>query len=166
MRLRLTAGAWTVPQHPLDRLSTIRASVWILKAQGNTMATSSILGGSKAPEEISGKDVHALGPSDNSDSGSDAVGAYGDEELSSDSDAVGTGERASAGLGLGRDQTDADVMPDHIETAPGADADTDVDGDAGDDFNDLSEVEELADDSENLDIDAQVDDDEAASGSR
>ena len=130
------------------------------------MATSSILGGSKAPEEISGKDVHALGPSDNSDSGSDAVGAYGDEELSSDSDAVGTGERASAGLGLGRDQTDADVMPDHIETAPGADADTDVDGDAGDDFNDLSEVEELADDSENLDIDAQVDDDEAASGSR
>ena len=118
------------------------------------MATSSILGGSKAPEEISGKDVHALGPSDNSDSGSDAVGAYGEDELSSDSDAAGTGERASAGIGL--EQPDADVMPDHIETAPGADADTDVDGDAGDDFNDLSDVEELADDSVDLDRDVEV----------
>lgn len=128
------------------------------------MATSSILGGSKAPEEISGKDLQALGPSDNSDSGSDAVGAYGDDELSSDSDAVGTGERASAGLG--RDQPDADILPDHIEPAPGADADTDVDADAGDDFNDLSEVEDLADDGEDLDIDVEDDGDETANESR
>jgi hypothetical protein len=128
------------------------------------MATSSILGGSKAPEEISGKDLHALGPSDNSDSGSDAVGAYGDDELSSDSDAVGTGERASAGFGS--DQPDADILPDHIEQALGADAGTDLDADAGDDFNDLSEVEKLADDSEGPDSDVEVDDDEAASGSR
>lgn len=133
------------------------------------MATSSILGGSTAPEEIIGKDVHALGPSDNSDSGSDAVGAYGEEELSSDSDAAGTGERASAGNGLGLDQTDADILPDRIEPALGADVDTDLDGSAGDDFNDLSEVEELADDSEDLDMDARLDgkdDDPAASGSR
>lgn len=132
------------------------------------MATSSILGGSKAPEEISGKDLHALGPSDNSDSGSDAVGAYGDDEMSSDSDAVGTGERASAGNGLGLDETDADIMPDHIETAPGAVNDTDVDAEA-DDLNDLSEVEELADDSVDLESDVEVDGEDGdgdASGSR
>jgi hypothetical protein len=128
------------------------------------MATSSILGGSKAPEEISGKDLQALGPSDNSDSGSDAVGAYGDDELSSDSDAAGTGERASAGLGS--DQPDADILPDHIEQAPGDEADTDLDADAGDDFNDLSEVEDLADDGDDLDIDIEDDGDETASGSR
>lgn len=128
------------------------------------MATSSILGGSKAPEEISGKDLHALGPSDNSDSGSDAVGAYGDDELSSDSDAVGTGERASAGLG--RNQPDADILPDRIEQAPGTDSDSDVDADAGDDFNDLSEVEDLADDGDDLDIDVEDDGDETANESR
>ncbi|CDS53863.1 hypothetical protein [Polaromonas sp. CG9_12] len=128
------------------------------------MATSSILGGSKAPEEISGKDVHALGPSDNSDSGSDAAGAYGDDELSSHSDAAGTGERASAGLG--RDQPDADILPDHIEPAPGADADTDIGGDAGADLNDLSTVEALADDNADLDITMQDDDDEAENRSR
>lgn len=115
------------------------------------MATSSILGGTKAPEEISGKDVHSLGPSDNSDSGSDAVGAYGDEELSSDSDAAGTGERASPGLG--RDQPDADILPDHIERAPGADTDTDPEG--GDDFDDLSSVDDLTDDLEDLDVDVE-----------
>ncbi|WP_029523778.1 hypothetical protein [Polaromonas glacialis] len=128
------------------------------------MATSSILGGSKAPEEISGKDLHALGPSDNSDSGSDAVGAYGDDELSSDSDAVGTGERASAGLD--RNQPDADILPDRIEQAPGTDSDSDVDADAGDDFNDLSEVEDLADDGDDLDIDVEDDGDETANASR
>ena len=77
------------------------------------MATSSILGGRHLPEHVRGKDTNALGPSDNSDSGSDAQGAYGDDEMSSDSDAVGTGERASAGAGL--DPSDADILPDHIE---------------------------------------------------
>lgn len=118
------------------------------------MATSSILGGS-APEEIIGKDVHALGPSDNSDSGSDAVGAYGDDELSSDSDAAGTGERTSAGNGLGLDPTDTDILPDHIELAPGAAID--ADGDANEDLDDLSEVDELADDSADLDSDMEFD---------
>lgn len=77
------------------------------------MATSSIFGGLHAPEHVRGKDTNALGPSDNSDSGSDAQGAYGDDEMSSDSDAVGTGERASAGAGL--EPSDADILPDHIE---------------------------------------------------
>lgn len=128
------------------------------------MATSSILGGTKLPEEISGKDLHSLGPSDNSDSGSDAIGAYGDDELSSDSDAAGTGERASAGIGGG--QLDADILPDHLENAPGAD--TDLDSDAGDDFNDLDEVDELAGDSDDEvagdDPDAEPVDDDAAPG--
>ena len=77
------------------------------------MASSSILGGRHLPEHVRGKDTNSLGPSDNSDSGSDAQGAYGDDEMSSDSDAVGTGERASAGAGL--DPSDADILPDHIE---------------------------------------------------
>ena len=124
------------------------------------MATSSILGGSQLPEEISGKDIHALGPSDNSDSGSDAVGAYGEDELASDSDAAGTGERAA--VGTDRSQTDADILPDHIERAPGADAEDDLDDTAGDDLNDLSEVEDLADDSEELPGDE--DEDAEASG--
>ena len=115
------------------------------------MATSSILGGSKAPEEISGKDLQALGPSDNSDSGSDAVGAYGDDELSSDSDAVGTGERAS--VGAGQEHPDADILPDHIERGAGSEPDSDLDEEGGDDFNDLDAVEDMADDSDDLDAD-------------
>ena len=117
------------------------------------MATSSILGGSQVPEEISGKDMHALGPSDNSDSGSDATGAYGEDELASDSDSAGTGERAEAGMG-GR-YSDADILPDHIEQGPGAQAEADET--ASSELNDLSEVEELADGSE----DQAVQDDEA-----
>jgi hypothetical protein len=112
------------------------------------MATSSILGGSQMPEEISGKDVHALGPSDNSDSGSDAIGAYGDDELASDSDAAGTGERASVG-NLG-DQPDADILPDHIEQLAGAASVDELDDLEGDQTSDLREVEDLADDSEDL----------------
>jgi hypothetical protein len=81
------------------------------------MTSSSFLGGQRLPEYIRGKDTNALGPSDNSDSGSDAQGAYGTDEMSSDSDAEGTGERASAGPGL--EVCDADIMPDHIEGPPG-----------------------------------------------
>ena len=125
------------------------------------MATSSILGGAKLPKEISGKDLQALGPSDNSDSGSDAVGAYGDDELSGDSDAPGTGERASAGSA--NEHPDADILPDRIEKAPGFGADSDLDNDADDDFNDLGEVEQLAGDSDDPDVELD-DDDEGAPG--
>ncbi|MEO6320439.1 MAG: hypothetical protein ABIR56_07205 [Polaromonas sp.] len=126
----------------------------IFSAQGANMATSSILGGSPSPEEISGKDIHALGPSDNSDSGSDAIGAYSEDELASDSDASGTGERASVESDL--EQTDADILPDHIEQATGADADNGLDDTAGEDSEDseeLSDVEELVDDSDDLELD-------------
>jgi hypothetical protein len=109
------------------------------------MATSSILGGSPLPKEISGKDVHALGPSDNSDSGSDAVGAYGDDELASDTDAAGTGERASVGS-VG-EQPDADILPDRIEAVAGGVSADDLEDIPGDDASarDLRDLEGLED---------------------
>ena len=68
-----------------------------------------------------GHDTRDLGPSDSSDSGSDLVGstdAMSEDELESDSDRAGTGERASAAR---REQPadGADVAPDHIEKVDG-----------------------------------------------
>ena len=123
------------------------------------MATSSIMGGSKLPEEISGKDMQALGPSDNSDSGSDVMGAYGDDELASDSDASGTGERAA--VGADRSQPDADILPDHIEQGSGAQVDEELD-DAAEDKSDLSDIENLADDSQDPQADEVDERDEEA----
>ena len=95
------------------------------------MPNSSFLGGERAARYAKGKDIDALGPSDSSDSGSDVQGegslrGEGDhaDELGSlvvntanDSDASGTGERASA---TGRDMPDgADIMPDHVVGATG-----------------------------------------------
>jgi hypothetical protein len=145
VRLQLTPAPWTVPQCEIACLYRIQAGSSILE-QGKIMATSSVAGGSQASEETSGKDIHSLGPSDNPDSGSDAVGAYGDDELSGDSDAAGTGERATIGPGL--DPLDADILPDRVEYGPGDDADGDLDDEAGDDFNDSGGVKDLADDSE------------------
>ncbi len=106
------------------------------------MANSSILGGTPSPAAVAGKDTDALGPGDNSDSGSDAQGAYGDGELHSDSDSVGTGERATAGDGFER--VDADILPDHIEKSS-----DDLLMDDGDDIDsadqlDAADVDELA----------------------
>ena len=99
------------------------------------MAYSSILGGDKAPEQPSGRDAGLLGPSDNSDSGSDTIGTH---EAHADSDAVGTGERGSVTPGEGREG--ADILPDRIVQAgdgddfPAGDIDaqefTDLDADA------------------------------------
>ena len=90
------------------------------------MSNSSILGGSSAPAQADGKNVDALGPSDSSDSGSDVQGERSmstsadspDElgavvaDLDSDTDASGTGERASAD---GDSPVDgADILPDRI----------------------------------------------------
>jgi hypothetical protein len=73
------------------------------------MAYSSILGADTAPHQPSGRDSESLGPSDNSDTGSDAAGTY---EAHADSDAMGTGERGSVSR---NDPTDgADILPDHI----------------------------------------------------
>ncbi|MDQ0589005.1 hypothetical protein [Variovorax paradoxus] len=92
------------------------------------MATSSILGGDRPPEEPKGKDVDRLGPSDTSDSGSDvrtsrertaipddaAEGAIPIAHESS-TDAEGTGERASADAPPSA--PDADILPDRTEDA-------------------------------------------------
>ena len=124
------------------------------------MANSSILGGTSVPAPVAGKDTDALGPGDNSDSGSDAQGAYGDGEMHSDSDSVGTGERATAGDGFER--VDADILPDHIERIGddvlAEDAD-DVDGREGAESPD---VNELAGDEGDDEGDENPDSDETA----
>lgn len=114
------------------------------------MATSSILGGALSPEEISGKDIHALGPSDNSDSGSDAIGAYSEDELASDTDSSGTGERASVEPNL--EQTDADILPDPIQQLRRVDA-GEENATPAENREALSDVEALVDDSDDLTLD-------------
>lgn len=140
MRWWLTAGLRSVRRQRIPRIRKMKVHETFLKVQVNTMATSSILGGSKLPEEVSGKDMHALGPSDNSDSGSDVTGAYGDEQLSSDSDSYGTGERSEVGFDSGK--TGADILPDHIET-DGADS-----GDGQQALLDLDDIENITDDTQ------------------
>lgn len=73
------------------------------------MAYSSILGAEKAPVQPGGRDSEALGPSDNSDSGSDTIGT---PEAHADSDAVGTGERGS--VTPGEAEEGADILPDRV----------------------------------------------------
>ena len=89
------------------------------------MATSSILGGSTAPQRPRGTGADLLGPSDSSDSGSDvqgerALATDADDggtgavpvELDSDTDARGTGERGAA---TGTEPRDGgDIMPDRV----------------------------------------------------
>jgi hypothetical protein len=130
------------------------------------MATSSILGGERAPTRPAGRDTDALGPSDTSDSGSDVQGERGfdalDEgeiggdraDLASDTDASGTGERGAAV----RDTEiveGADIAPDRILTidrdADGVDLDA-SDADALTDDADAGEAR--ADDGEDEDEDA------------
>ncbi len=104
------------------------------------MATSSILGGERAPVHASGRGADLLGPSDSSDSGSDALGELGPDQMDSDTDRYGTGERASADLndtGSG-----LDILPDHVDRAsrggPG-DTELDVDQRAADEEDDSDE---------------------------
>ena len=81
------------------------------------MAYSSILGADQAPSHPSGREAELLGPSDNSDSGSDTIGT---EEADADStDAGGTGDR---GVVAGPDAREgADIMPDRIVNMGGDD---------------------------------------------
>ena len=88
------------------------------------MATSSILGGDWVPRRPGGTDVASLGPSDSTDSGSDTRGGFDDDELSSDTDAEGTGERSSVDPRNGR--SDVDILPDHIERLSALDIDIEV----------------------------------------
>ncbi len=84
------------------------------------MAHSSLLGGDPTPRQPSGTDVASLGPSDLSDTGSDmGMGALDPEALDSDSDSLGTGERATVD---GRSPVSgADILPDHLERAGASD---------------------------------------------
>jgi hypothetical protein len=89
------------------------------------MAHSSILGADIAASQPSGRSSDVLGPSDSSDSGSDASGT---DELHEDSDAAGTGERGAV---AGRDAREGgDILPDRVtsvrdgEGLPEADPDT------------------------------------------
>ena len=66
------------------------------------MATSSILGGERAATEPLGTDADALGPSDSSDSGSDAAG---------------TTQRGTSDVGLD-EATNEDILPDRIAVEP------------------------------------------------
>ena len=125
------------------------------------MATSSILGGERAPTTPSGRDTDALGPSDSSDSGSDVQGERGfdalDEgqiggdraDLDSDSDAPGTGERGAA-VRDAEILEGADIAPDRIEV---------VGGSADDATGDLeADVESLATDEDDTEADPESDD--------
>lgn len=111
------------------------------------MAKSSILGGERAPVYPSGRGADLLGPSDSSDSGSDSIGELGPDQLASDSDRYGTGERSSADPMDGG--TGADILPNHIDRAS-------VGGDSG--ATDARELDQLAVD-EDDDEDEGEDDD-------
>lgn len=76
------------------------------------MAHSNLLGGDFIAVQPRGTGTEALGTSGNSDSGSDIVGTLSREELLSDSDATGTGERAD----VERDDaaSASDIRPDHL----------------------------------------------------
>jgi hypothetical protein len=119
------------------------------------MATSSILGGDPAPTWPRGSDVASLGPSDSTDSGSDARGGFDFDELSSDTDAEGTGERSSVDPQSVR--SDADILPDHIEGMPALDMEIAIETAAEDDLAllediDRSEISALAAQEEPLDL--------------
>ena len=126
------------------------------------MSHSSILGGDRAPQQARGRDAETLGPSDTSDSGSDIQGASrlktdteegdlgGATPVSndSDSDSMGTGERAEAVPEGARDG--ADIAPDRI--ARSKDALDSAESITGND----DSIEGLADD------DSDEDDDDGA----
>ena len=103
------------------------------------MATSSILGGDRVPVQPAGMDVASLGPSDSTDSGSDIRGAFDADELSSDTDAEGTGERSSVDPFNVR--SDADILPDHIEGPLSIDMDIEIENAAA--TNDEDALERL-----------------------
>jgi hypothetical protein len=85
------------------------------------MAYSSILGADTAPAQPSGREVDLLGPSDNSDSGSDTIGTA---EASEDStDARHTGDRGAV---AGPDAREgADILPDRVVNLAGGEVSRD-----------------------------------------
>lgn len=109
------------------------------------MAYSSILGADSAPTQPQGRDSTSLGPSDNSDSGSDTIGT---PEAQADSDAEGTGERGGVGS-RAEGREGGDILPDHVvelsdeERALASDEEIDADELTDLDANDVgSDVDE------------------------
>jgi hypothetical protein len=89
------------------------------------MAYSSILGADRAPTEPSGREAELLGPSDNSDSGSDTIGTGEARE-----DTIDTGKTGDRAAVAGSDLREgADILPDRVvnladdEGFPEADSD-------------------------------------------
>jgi hypothetical protein len=118
------------------------------------MAYSSIVGGDPAPSQPSGRSSDLLGPSDSSDTGSDAIGTG---EAHGDSDASGTGERGAV---YGADAVEgADIAPDRVVNLDGGeDEDTEL-GSAVESGNGFPEAD--PDGQEFTDIDSDTDDDVA-----
>ena len=117
------------------------------------MAHSNLLGGDALPTQPSGTDTESLGTSDNSDSGSDVVGALSRAELRSDSDSTGTGESTD----VERDDVAiaSDIRPDHLlRGADGASDPIELDS---------SERSPMLDDAREQ-IDTLASDDDAAPG--
>ena len=111
------------------------------------MSNSSILGGEHAPSHSSGKTAGLLGPSDSSDSGSDSMGELGSDQLDSDSDRAGTGERGAVEADEGG--SGADIRPDRVVrlAEDGEFLEGEEDGDAlmADDTDELEDVDDLTD---------------------
>lgn len=89
------------------------------------MAHSSIVGADVAPNHPSGRGADLLGPSDNSDSGSDAQGT---REIHEDSDAAGTGVRGAVYGGDAREG--GDILPDRVTRLPDGEGLPEADPDA------------------------------------
>ena len=117
------------------------------------MAHSNLLGGDALPEQPTGSDTESLGTSDNSDSGSDVVGALSRAELRSDSDSTGTGESTD----VERDDAAiaSDIRPDHLLRG--------ADGTRGNTALDSAQRSPLLDDAREQ-IDTLASDDDAAPG--
>lgn len=74
------------------------------------MAYSSILGADDAPVEPSGREAELLGPSDNSDSGSDTIGT-----AEASDDTIDSGKTGDRGAVAGRDAREGgDILPDKV----------------------------------------------------
>lgn len=92
-----------------DRETWCKEHDEVHQSKEKNMPYSSFMGAGRAPMAPSGRGSDMLGPSDNSDSGSDTVGS---NEARADSDAAGSGERSSVDL---EDTVDGgDISPDKV----------------------------------------------------
>ena len=109
------------------------------------MADSDTAGGELIASLPDGKSAGLLGPSDSSDSGSDSIGELGPDQMNSDSDRAGTGERAAVEVEQGG--SGADILPDHVVRidADGNFLEPDADAEVNADVDDDVDVDDEAD---------------------